>query len=301
MAPYVELEWGKEGYALMQKIKALFDPNRLLNPGVIINEDKHSHISNLKPMPAADNLVDRCIECGFCEPVCPSRTLTLSPRQRIVLYRELQRRRAAGENVASSELEQVFEYQGLDTCAATGLCAERCPVGINTGDLVKKLRIAKYQKFTPIARWTAEHFSATTTLARGGLKANQLATQVLGEKSVDSMVNGLRRISKGKTPLWMPEMPQANTHSLELAVENLPRSDKKVVYLPSCASRNMGQQASATDQRPLTEVTLSLLNKAGFEVILPAELSSQCCGMPYDSKGMTEIAQSKAQQLEHAL
>lgn len=111
----------------MQKIKALFDPNRLLNPGVIINEDKHSHISNLKPMPAADNLVDRCIECGFCEPVCPSRTLTLSPRQRIVLYRELQRRRAAGENVASSELEQVFEYQGLDTCAATGLCAERCP------------------------------------------------------------------------------------------------------------------------------------------------------------------------------
>lgn len=92
-------------------------------------------------------------------------------------------------------------------------------------------------------------------------------------------------------------MPQANTHSLELAVENLPRSDKKVVYLPSCASRNMGQQASATDQRPLTEVTLSLLNKAGFEVILPAELSSQCCGMPYDSKGMTEIAQSKALQL----
>ncbi|GHX11673.1 oxidoreductase/iron-sulfur cluster-binding protein [Vibrio cholerae] len=301
MAPYVELEWGKEGYALMQKIKALFDPKRLLNPGVIINEDKHSHISNLKPMPAADNLVDRCIECGFCEPVCPSRTLTLSPRQRIVLYRELQRRRAAGENVASSELEQVFEYQGLDTCAATGLCAERCPVGINTGDLVKKLRIAKYQKFTPIARWTAEHFSATTTLARTGLKANQLATKVLGEKSVDSMVNGLRRISKGKTPLWMPEMPQANTHSLELAVENLPRSDKKVVYLPSCASRNMGQQASASDQRPLTEVTLSLLNKAGFEVILPAELSSQCCGMPYDSKGMTEIAQSKAQQLEHAL
>ncbi|MBJ3950886.1 (Fe-S)-binding protein, partial [Salmonella enterica subsp. enterica serovar Kentucky] len=135
----------------------------------------------------------------------------------------------------------------------------------------------------------------------GGLKANQLATKVLGEKSVGGMVNGLRRISKGKTPLWMPEMPQANTHSLELAVENLPRSDKKVVYLPSCASRNMGQQASATDQRPLTEVTLSLLNKAGFEVILPTELSSQCCGMPYDSKGMTEIPQSKAQQLENAL
>lgn len=301
MAPYVELEWGKDGYALMQKIKALFDPRGLLNPGVIINPDPHSHISNLKPMPAADDLVNRCIECGFCEPVCPSRTLTLSPRQRIVLFRELQRRIAAGENVQASELEQVFEYQGLDTCAATGLCAERCPVGINTGYLVKKLRTAKYQKFTPIARWTAEHFSATTSIARSGLKANQLATKALGEKTVGNLTNGLRNLTKGKTPLWMPEMPQANTHQLELAAENLPRREKKVVYLPSCASRNMGQQSDAQDQRPLTEVTLSLLNKAGFEVILPSELSSQCCGMPYDSKGMTELAQSKAQQLEEAL
>ncbi|ELI9682546.1 FAD-binding oxidoreductase, partial [Vibrio vulnificus] len=136
MAPYVELEWGREGYQLMQQIKTIFDPQGLLNPGVIINDNPHSHIENLKPMPAADPLVDRCIECGFCEPVCPSRTLTLSPRQRIVLYRELQRRVRAGEQVQASELEKVFEYQGIDTCAATGLCADRCPVGINTGDLV---------------------------------------------------------------------------------------------------------------------------------------------------------------------
>ncbi|MGR5543831.1 FAD-binding oxidoreductase [Vibrio sp. PNB22_2_2] len=59
MAPYVELEWGKAGYQLMQKIKALFDPQGLLNPGVIINDNPQSHIENLKPMPAADPLVDR--------------------------------------------------------------------------------------------------------------------------------------------------------------------------------------------------------------------------------------------------
>lgn len=301
MAPYVELEWGKDGYALMQQIKTLFDPQGLLNPGVIINDDPHSHLSNLKPMPAADALVDRCIECGFCEPVCPSRTLTLSPRQRIALYRELQRRRAQGETVEASELEKTFEYQGLDTCAATGLCAERCPVGINTGDLVKKLRTAKYQKFVPIAKWTAEHFSTTTALAKVGLKTNQLATKMLGEKIVGGATNGLRKLTKGKTPIWYPELPQANTQQLDIAVENLPRREKKVVYMPSCASRNMGQQTSAIDQRPLTEVTLSLLNKAGYEVILPSELSSQCCGMPYDSKGMNELAQSKAEQLEAVL
>lgn len=301
MAPYIEMEWGKDGYALMQQIKTLFDPEGLLNPGVIINSNPHAHIENLKPMPAADPLVDRCIECGFCEPVCPSRTLTLSPRQRIVLYRELQRRRAAGEQVEASELEEVFEYQGLDTCAATGLCAERCPVGINTGDLVKQLRTAKYQKFTPIARWTAEHFATTTKLARAGLKTNQLATKVLGENSVGKVTNGLRKLTKGATPVWMPEMPQANTQDLSQAIEAQTATKKKVVYLPSCATRNMGQQSSAQDQRPLTEVTLSLLNKAGYQVVIPRELNEQCCGMPYDSKGMTELASAKARQLEDAL
>jgi D-lactate dehydrogenase len=301
MAPYVELEWGKEGYALMQKIKALFDPNGLLNPGVIINSNPKAHLDNLKLMPAADELVDRCIECGFCEPVCPSRTLTLSPRQRIVLYRELQRRRKNGEQASAEELNKVFEYQGLDTCAATGLCADRCPVGINTGDLVKKLRSAKYEKFTPIARWTADHFSATTAMTRSALKMNKLASGILGETSVKRIVEGTRKLTHGKTPVWLAEMPQANRYPLEKAASDLPQRDKKVVYLPSCASRSMGQQTDATDQRPLTEVTLSILNKAGYEVILPDDINQQCCGMPYDSKGMSDIANDKAHQLEEVL
>ncbi|WP_165313636.1 FAD-binding and (Fe-S)-binding domain-containing protein [Vibrio ziniensis] len=301
MAPYVELEWGKEGYALMQKIKALFDPNGLLNPGVIINDDPKAHLNNLKLMPAADDLVDRCIECGFCEPVCPSRTLTLSPRQRIVLYRELQHRRKQGALDSADELNKVFEYQGLDTCAATGLCADRCPVGINTGDLVKKLRSAKYEKFTPIALWTSEHFAATTAMTRSALKLNKVATNILGEKSVKSIVDGTRKLTRGKTPVWLAEMPLSNGYPLAKAAGDLPQREKKVVYMPSCASRSMGQQSDAADQRPLTEVTLSILNKAGYEVVLPDELNQQCCGMPYDSKGMNDIAKDKAHQLEEVL
>ncbi|GLS90456.1 lactate dehydrogenase [Psychromonas marina] len=300
MAPYVELEWGKDGYALMQKIKALFDPCGLLNPGVIINDDPQSHLKNLKPMPKADELIDRCIECGFCEPVCPSRTLSLSPRQRIVLYRELQRRESAGETENIKDLRKVFEYQGLDTCAATGLCAERCPVGINTGDLVKKLRTNKYKKFTPIARWTANHFSATTKMVSLGLKTNQVAQNVLGKKTLSTVVNGVRNISAGKTPIWIPEIPSANNSPVQ-STKAANSSAKKVVYLPSCASRTMGQQAGNSDNRPLTEVTQSLIKKAGFEVIIPEQLSDQCCGMPYDSKGMNALADQKSQQLEKVL
>ncbi|WP_216613815.1 FAD-binding and (Fe-S)-binding domain-containing protein [Vibrio mediterranei] len=304
MAPYVELEWGQEGYALMQRIKTLFDPQGLLNPGVIINDNPHSHIENLKPMPAADDIVDRCIECGFCEPVCPSRTLTLSPRQRIVLFRELQRRRANGESTQASELEKVFEYQGLDTCAATGLCADRCPVGINTGELVKKLRAPKYEKFRPIAKWTAAHFSATTTIARFGLKSGHVASNLLGAQRVANIAKGMRSITKDATPAWLAETPNGSHFDLEKALDDKPASNstlKKVVYLPSCASRNMQTQPAAKDQRSLEEVTLSLISKAGFELVTPKKLSDQCCGMPYDSKGMVDIAKQKSLQLEDAL
>ncbi len=91
MAPFVEMEWGQDAYQLMREIKTLFDPEDLLNPGVILNDDPQIHLKNLKPLPAGDPLVDKCIECGFCEPKCPSRSLTLTPRQRIVGWREISR------------------------------------------------------------------------------------------------------------------------------------------------------------------------------------------------------------------
>lgn len=302
MAPYVELEWGKDGYQLMQQIKIIFDPQCILNPGVIINEDAKSHLKNLKPMPKADDLIDRCIECGFCEPVCPSRSLSLSPRQRIVLYRELQRRQDTETEPSHStnKLNKVFQYEAIDTCAATGLCANLCPVGINTGSLVKKLRTAKYKKFTPIANWSAEHFSMTTKIVNIGLKSNQLLQKTLGNNVLHKSINGLNKLSKGATPIWIPEIPILNTHKPE---KILTRSNNKnkVVYMPSCASRSMGQQAENKEQRSLTEVTMSLINKAGFEVIFASKLASQCCGIPYDSKGMTSIAEQKSRELESSL
>lgn len=300
MAPYVELEWGQAGFALMQRIKQIFDVTGILNPGVIINDDHQAHVKDLKAMPAADTLIDKCIECGFCEPVCPSRNLSLTPRQRNTVFREISRLRRTEEDPARlAEMEKAFQYQGVDTCAATGLCADRCPVGINTGDLMRKLRQQHSPMAKSIARWTAEHFSTITKTTKMSLGVVNGVHSVIGTKGMKAISKTAHKLSGEKLPLWTEHMPRSAGKMKAPTIFAIGK--EKVVYFPSCASRNMGTEKNAADARPLAEVTISLLEKAGYEVVLPNKLDNLCCGMPYKSKGFVDTAANKAQELENSL
>ena len=153
----------REAYLLMQRIKEIFDPHGLLNPGVILNSNPHVHLEHLKPLAATHPLVDRCIECGFCEPVCPSKNLTLTPRQRITVQREISRlRKSAGAPEVLQALIGGYTYQGDQTCATDGLCRGACPVEINTGDLTKELRRLRVANTSreSLARWLARHYAS---------------------------------------------------------------------------------------------------------------------------------------------
>lgn len=297
MAPFVELEWGSEAYALMWKIKRLLDPTGILNPDVVLSEDPDIHLKNLKPMPAADEIVDKCIECGFCEPVCPSNGLTLTPRQRIVIWRDIQARKRAG--VDTTEIERLYHYHGVETCAATGLCAQRCPVGINTGDLVRKLRGREASK-TGAANWLADHFSTAVQGTRFMLHAANGAHIILGTKRLAKLSATMTNASKGRVPQWTPATPQP-LQRLHLPKPAVQDERPRVVYLAACVSRAMGPAARDQEQEPLLDKTRSLLEKAGYQVIFPEQLNDLCCGQPFASKGYAEQGERKRQEMLDAL
>ncbi len=312
MAPFVEKEWGTKAYKIMQQIKHIIDPNNLLNPGVILNKNPQIHLQNIKPLPASSPLIDACIECGFCEPNCPSRDITLTPRQRIVVQREISRLRTTVDDPERLKiLEKDYQFQGDETCAGCGLCSTLCPVDINTGDLTRSIRQQNNTENETKALWIANHFSTTTKGVRAGLTIANAGRHVFGNNLMASLTRATNKVSNGMVGEWRPNLPKANSWALPTSsnlATRLPTDSKKkttslkkVVYFPSCASRSMGIDPKQKDTRSLTELTCDLLYKAGFEIIFPDEIDTLCCGMPFQSKGFLDIAKDKKNQLIESL
>lgn len=296
MAPFVETEWGAEAYVIMKTIKQLADPNGLLNPGVIINDNPHAHITDLKEMPGVEEEVDKCIECGYCEPVCPSHNLTNSPRRRIVVRRALETMKNKGDKKGAAELSKEFQYEGIDTCAVDGLCAGSCPVNINTGDLVKRLRRESHSSFSnAIALFIAKHFSATEKSVRFLLKAGTVTNRIVGRNSLHSLTSFIRK-GFSEFPLWPNLLSAPPDMSWTKGVKTISNpGEDTIVYFPSCISRLMGNYEGR--EKNIMETFLSVCQKTGIGVILPSNIRQQCCSQLFGSKGYADAYRYKANEI----
>ncbi len=301
MAPFVEREWGTAVYRIMKEVKTILDPENIFNPGVMLNEDPQLHLKHLKPMPLAHELVDACIECGFCENSCVSRELTLSPRQRIAVYREIKHLERSGEEAHRlAQLRKDFDYYGNQTCATDGLCALSCPVGIDTGKLIKTLRQSEASGLAKqIAGVIAGNMNTITAVMRIGLNILSFKQKLFGDKAVSGILHTLRRISGNRLPRWSPYMPAGGRPVKPLRVDA--DNPLKVVYFSTCINRAMGSSKDYEEDVPVTEKTIALLKKAGYEIIIPKSVNKLCCGMAFSSKGLVEAAQRKQNELEAAL
>ncbi|HKM12717.1 MAG TPA: FAD-binding and (Fe-S)-binding domain-containing protein [Bacteroidales bacterium] len=300
MAPFLEMEWGREAYRLMKEVKDIFDPKGILNPGVIINADPKAHISNLKPIPSTREVVDKCMECGFCEGHCVAEGLTLSPRQRVAVFREIENLKRTGEEPhRAAEMQKLFRYAGEQTCATDSLCHLNCPVKADTGKLIKEIRHEIHSpKGEKRALKIAGYMGSITAFMRGGLKLLHGLRFIFGKKLFGALARGIRAISFKLIPLWNEHMP---TGANKIKKRTFPEKELKVVYFPSCITRSMGTSKSYSKEKEITRMTEALLTAAGYQIIYPENMDKLCCGMLFSSKGYVEAGKKSSDELKAAL
>jgi len=277
-----------------------------------------------------------CLSCGF---TLSSRTRIATQRE-ITFLRALPNP-TSEELALMRTLEKEYSYAGEQTCAGDGLCSTSCPMGINVADLTHQLRRMNMPAGSlgyGVWNFAAGHYAGVKAGLKGALRMATAGETVLGDLAMSGLCRWLHNAVR--LPLWTPATPKAynipkslkalvnsvasassatskhsatehtvsvtEVRSLSLSkrpeTQSVPPQTNKVVYFPSCINQMMGlpKHHHAVD-KPLVEEIVSLLNKAGYDVIFPKNMSSLCCGTIWESKGMPEIADKKTSELEDAL
>lgn len=285
MAPFVERQYGTELTAIMRELKRLCDPAGVLNPGVILTDDPEAHLRNLKTAPTVEAEVDRCVECGYCEPTCPSRGLTLTPRQRIVVRRELAAAEELGDTALIAALRADEPYESVQTCAVDGMCGLACPVSIDTGDLIRRLRSegrapgravwnAASSSWDRTTRIASTVLTAADALPTGFVRgASSAARALLGAEVVPRYESGLPRGGARRSRL-LSASPALSGGSDPLG--------PVAILLPACIGTMFGPE---DDGGGATAALLALCERAGLTVLVPRGIDGLCCGTPWKSKG----------------
>lgn len=299
MAPFVAREWGEKAAEIMWRLKALADPHGILAPNVILTRNEKLHLQSLKSVPLIENVTGsmQCIECGFCEPVCPSRNITVTPRQRIVLRREMARQEPDSPMLA--QLQADYQYDGIETCAGDGTCTLQCPVGINTGELMKEFRKAENSEAAEsVALSLARHWAMVEKLARAGLGAADIVAKIFGVKALSGITSAVRAVVSNDL---MPAVPGPMPHAASGKLPVTRREGAAAVYFPACINRMFGRDPGHAPAPSLPEMLVAVSARAGRPVWIPPDVAGLCCSTPWHSKGYQKGHEYMANAIADAL
>jgi D-lactate dehydrogenase len=296
MSPFLAREWGPKATELMWATKRLLDPDMVLSPGVVLNSDPQAHMDHLHSSPQVEPQVDGCIECGYCDPSCPSRSLTTTPRQRIALRREMQRQPARA--VVLAELLEAYEYDAIQTCAGDGSCALSCPIGIDTGSLMKAFRHLEHTPRSELVALTfARHWGFVERLARAALRAGHLAERTAGRPRFEALFVALRRLV---SPELLPSWIEATPYPQAARLPTTHRSPAAAVYFPACVNRIFGSATGNERERTVIRALIEVSRRAGLPLWIPDDVAGLCCATVWRSKGFERANEFAANEILEA-
>jgi D-lactate dehydrogenase len=298
MAPFVEAEWGKRATDMMWTIKELADPHQILGRNVILSRDPTVHLKGLKSVPPIEDVsgASHCIECGFCEPMCPSRNVTVTPRQRIVLRREMARQPEDAPVLA--KLLEEYEYDAIETCAGDGTCAIPCPIGINTGALMRQFRKAEHgPRSEEVALSIARNWATVEKLARLSLSGAEIVSKIAGVGALSGLTAAARSVISNDL---MPSVPGPMPKAASAKLPPTSLAGAAAVYFPACINRMFGRGPDAEAGPSLQEALVQISSRANRPLWIPDDVAGLCCSTPFSSKGYQKAHQYMAEAIADA-
>lgn len=267
---------------LFKEIKSVFDPDNILNPGIIIPAQDQRWNEHLRYIPdmefvSTDSILDtskwideiqKCHGCGTCREYCPvflsSGDESATGRAKANILRGFLKNDLNAEVWTSSDVLNL-----MDLCLNCGQCLTDCPTGVDIPGMVvgAKSKIRKSIPYTleekllqngkildevgsifiPISNWTAN---------------NQVFRQVLSKTVGVHPKRTLPKFSKSKL-------------SSRRTKERSPELHKEVVLWAGCA-------ANYNDPEGELSHSVQILEKLGYIVIHP---EWRCCNIAKLSYG----------------
>ena len=235
--------------------------------------------------PPSGELIDKCVHCGFCLPVCPTYVLWNeemdSPRGRIYLMKMV----AEGDATINETWVNHF-----DACLGCMACVTACPSGVDYAKLIEATRAQierRYARPASEKRFRRFLFSIFTHPAR--LRALLLPLRLYQKAGLEALV---RRMG-------IPKLLPARLRALEALLPQLPAEETLPELIPAQGDRRrrVGLLLGCVQRVLFSRVntaTARVLAAEGCEVVVPA--AQPCCGALLVHAGEEEQALRLARQ-----
>jgi FAD/FMN-containing dehydrogenase/Fe-S oxidoreductase len=283
--------FGEALYEAMRRVKGLFDPAGVLNPGKIVDSPSMTEHLRDPALPAAVGFrtqlsfevvggmrgaADRCMNIGVCRKtdagvMCPSYMATRDEE-------DSTRGRANALVHALSQPDPVRAlgddrlHEVLDLCLMCKACKSECPLGVDMAKLKSEALHHRHQTHGVPLR--SRIFSGIRLLNRLGSATAPLSNHA-------GFVRGLLGIAP-KRPL-----PTFHRRNLVRWFRSVPRTGARDVTF-------LADSFTTYTEPAVGQAAISLLTRAGYRVALAAD---GCCGRSSLSKGLLPEARRKAADL----